>query len=519
MEINEDTSRARIDNPASIEKADKVDPFKETVELVKSYDGMSHNFKRKVARTLNKAFTGVDDTKSKQLFPEQDMVTAYGLFDVVIPPYNLDELAFFYENSFANHAAIAAKVSNIVGLGYGFEITDSTMARLEEAESEESLMRAQRKIQRIKAQVTEWIESLNDEDTFTHVLEKVYTDVETTGNGYIEIGRKINGEIGYIGHIPSTTIRVRRLRDGYIQIVNQRIVYFRNFQGTDSNPVTADTRPNELIHIKKYSPKNSYYGVPDTVSAATSMVGNELAGKYNVDYFENKAVPRYIATLKGAKLSQEAEDKFFRFMQAGLRGQNHRTLYIPLPGDGPDNKVEFKLDPIENGIQDGSFEKYRKSNRDDILMAHQVPYSKVGGGAGVSIASALVADRTFKEQVARPSQRNLEKTINKIIKEKTDVVVLKFNELTLTDEQTQSQIDERYLRMQVLVPNEVREKLGYPVRPGGSDPVLLGAQARAEQVSQATGNRNRDQERTNNASDSPSTTSGRNAQGEGRSQE
>ncbi len=244
-----------------------------------------------------------------------------------------------------------------------------------------------------------------------------------------------------------------------------------------------------------------------------------MAAKYNVDYFENKAVPRYIAVVKGAKLSSDAEDKFFRFMQSGLRGQNHRTLYIPLPGDGPDNKVDFKLEPIENGIQDGSFDRYRKANRDDILMAHQVPYSKVGGGAGVSIASALVADRTFKEQVARPAQRNLEKTINKIVKEKTDMLSLKFNELTLTDEQTQSQIDERYLRMQVLVPNEVREKLGYPVRPGGSDPVLLGAQARAEQTAQATGNRNRDQERTNNASDSASTTTGRNAQGEGRSQQ
>jgi PBSX family phage portal protein len=517
MEDNE--AIARIDQLDKAEKKDRVDSFGTSVEIVKSYDGMSHNFKRKAARMLNKAFTGVDDAKSKQLFPEQDMVTAYGLFDVVIPPYNLDELAYFYENSFANHAAIAAKVSNIVGLGYGFEITDGTMARLEEAESEESLMRAQRKIQRIKSQVTDWLESLNDEDTFTHVLEKVYTDVETVGNGYIEIGRKVNGEIGYIGHIPATTIRVRRMRDGYIQIVNQKIVYFRNFQGKTANPVTNDNRPNELIHIKKYSPKNSYYGVPDTVSAATSMVGNELAAKYNVDYFENKAVPRYIATLKGAKLSSDAEDKFFRFMQSGLKGQNHRTLYIPLPGDGPDNKVEFKLDPIENGIQDGSFDRYRKANRDDILMAHQVPYSKVGGGAGVSIASALVADRTFKEQVARPSQRNLEKTINKIVKEKTDVVVLKFNELTLTDEQTQSQIDERYLRMQVLVPNEVRERLGYPVRPGGSDPIVMGAQARAEQTAQATGNRNRDQERTNNASDSPSTNSGRNAQGEGRSQQ
>jgi PBSX family phage portal protein len=516
MEDNE--SIARIDNLDKVEKKEKVDIFSTSVELVKSYDGLSHNFRRRIARNLNKAFTGVDDTKSKQLFPEQDMVTAYGLFDVVLPPYNLDELAYFYENSYANHAAISAKVSNIVGLGYGFEITDSVLARLEEAPNEDSLMRAQRKIQRAKAQLAEWLESLNDEDTFTHILEKAYTDAETTGNGYIEVGRKINGEIGYIGHIPATTIRVRRMRDGYIQIVNQRVVYFRNFQGTNTNPVTSDPRPNELIHIKKYSPKNSYYGVPDTVSAATSMVGNELAAKYNVDYFENKAVPRYIALVKGAKLSAEAEDKFFRFMQSGLRGQNHRTLYIPLPGDGPDNKVDFKLEPIENGIQDGSFDRYRKANRDDILMAHQVPYSKVGGGAGVSIASALVSDRTFKEQVARPAQRNLEKTINKIIKEKTDMLLLKFNELTLTDEQTQSQIDERYLRMQVLVPNEVRERLGYPARPGGTDPVVLGAQARAEQTAQANGNRLRDQQRTDNASDSPSTTTGRNAQGEGRSQ-
>ena len=516
----ENEAIARIDNLDKMEKATKSDSFLVDAEVAKTYDGLDSNFKRRASRALNKVFTGQDNTGSKQLFPEQDVTTAYGLYDVVIPPYNLDELAWFYENSFANHAAINAKVANIVGLGYSFEITDLTMSRLEESESEDQLMRAQRKIQRGKNLLSDWLESMNDEDTFTHILEKVYTDVEALGNGYVEIGRKVNGDIGYIGHIPASTIRVRRMRDGYIQIVNQRVVFFRNFQDTKAiNPVTSDPRPNELIHIKKYSPKTSYYGVPDTVSSATSMVGDNLAGKYNVDYFENKAVPRYIVTLKGAKLSPDAEDKLFRFLQSGLRGQNHRTLYIPLPGDSPDSKIEFKMDPIENGIQDGSFEKYRKSNRDDILMAHQVPFSKVGGGAGVSIASALASDRTFKEQVARPSQRNLEKVINKIVKERTDMLQFKLNELTLTDEVTQSQIDERYLRMQVLVPNEVRERLGYPVRPGGQEPVALGAQQRAEIAAQASGNRMRDQERTNNNSDSTSTVSGRNAQGEGRSSE
>ena len=509
-------SIARIDNLDKMEKPSKHDEFMIDAEIAKTYSGLDSNFKRRATRSINKVFTGQDNTKSKQLFPEMDIVTAYGLYDVVVPPYNLDELAFFYENSYANHAAINAKVSNIVGLGYNFQNTDATTARLEEAESEEQLMRAQRKLQRLKAQMTQWLEELNDEDTFSHILEKVYTDVESTGNGYIEVGRKVNGEIGYIGHIPATTIRVRRLRDGYIQIVNQRVVFFRNFQGREANPVTNDPRPNELIHIKKYSPKTSYYGVPDTIASSVSMVGDNLAGRYNIDYFENKAVPRYIVTLKGAKLSADAEDKLFRFLQSGLRGQNHRTLYIPLPGDSTDNKVDFKMDPIENGIQDGSFERYRKSNRDDILMAHQVPFSKVGGGAGVSIASALASDRTFKEQVARPAQRNLEKVINKIIKEKTDILQFKLNELTLTDETTQSQIDERYLRMQVMVPNEVRERLGYPSRLGGQDPIVLGAQARAEQVAQATGNRERDQQRTDNASDSTSTTAGRGPGGEGR---
>jgi hypothetical protein len=111
----------------------------------------------------------------------------------------------------------------------------------------------------------------------------------------------------------------------------------------------------------------------------------------------------------------------------------------------------------------------------------------------------------------------LEKLINKIVKEHTDIVKFKFNELSLTDELAQSQIDERYLRNQVIVPNEVRTRIGLPIRQDGNDVLVINAQQRAEQNAQANGTRQRDQERQNNASDSPNTISGRNAQGEGRS--
>jgi PBSX family phage portal protein len=505
------------------------DPFNKNWEELKEYTGLDQNFRRRVARQVSKAITpnaayldsanatpsGVD-AGSKALNPGTVYRNGYGLFDVITPPYNMYELANFYDTSFANHAAIDAKVENIVGLGYRFDIADRTALRLEMSEDEEATNRARKRIERAKIELRDWLENLNDDDSFTKVMEKVYTDVEATGNGFIEVGRTVKGEIGYIGHIPATTVRVRRLNDGFLQIIGQAVVYFRNFGANNQNPVTADARPNEIIHIKSYSPLNTYYGIPDIVSAMPSLIGDQLAARYNIDYFENKAVPRYIITLKGAKLSGDAEDKMFRFLQTGLKSQSHRTLYIPLPGDTEQNKVEFKMEPIENGIQDGSFKEYRKQNRDDILIAHQVPISKLGG-ADSGLAAALSQDRTFKEQVARPAQHHLEKVISKIIKEKTDILELKFNELTLTDEIAQSQILERLVKTQIMMPNEAREALDLPQRADGDDPFVMSPREATDARANLAGNRQRDTERTNNNSDSPSTIAGRNPQGEGRS--
>jgi PBSX family phage portal protein len=377
--------------------------------------------------------------------------------------------------------------------------------------------RARNRIERAKIDLREWLESLNQDESFTATLMKFWTDYEATGNGYLEIGRTVTGEIGYVGHIPATTMRVRRLRDGYVQIIGNKVVYFRNFGASNPNPITEDARPNEILHFKQYSPLNTFYGVPDIMSAISALQGDQLASQYNIDYFGNKAVPRYVVTLKGAKLSEESEDRLFRFLQTNLKGQSHRTLYLPLPGDTDQSKVEFKMEPIENGVQEASFNEYRIRNRDDILIAHQVPLSKIGGGDSSAIASALAQDRTFKEQVARPAQRNLEKMLNKVVREKTDILEFKFKELTLTDEIAQSQIIERYVKTQVMTPNEARQQLGLPQRPDGDEPFQMTSRQATDARANLAGNRQRDAERTNDNSDSPSTISGRNPQGEGRS--
>jgi PBSX family phage portal protein len=519
--LNEDSSESIIDisNTAdwfSFKKDDKSnDPFSMSLEELKKVRGLGSSFKRKVNREFSKSFTGIDGSGTQQNLLAQ-AITGYAMFDLIEPPYNQEYLSKIYEISTYNYAAINAKVSNIVGLGYDFIETKKTNDAFDSITDDKQLERARRKLNKLRQDLHAWLDTTNDEDTFTQTLIKVYTDLEATGNGYIEVGRTTGGNIGYIGHIPAKTMRVRRLRDGFVQLLYGKAVFFNNFGDTETeNPIAGqEDRPNEIIHFKKYTPMNNYYGIPDIIAAQVALAGNELSGRYNLDYFENKAVPRYIITVKGAKLSPESERKLLEFFQVGLKGKNHRSLYVPLPADSPDSKVEFKMEPIEAGNQEGSFEKYRKSNRDEILLAHRVPINKIGTPEGVNLAVARDADKTFKEQVCRPAQMTLEKKINAIFEEKTDALSLKFNELTLTDEDTQSQIDERYLRMQVITPNEVRIRKGMIPVDGGDKMVELKPQEAADQKATAGKTRARDSERS--ASSSDKVGEGRNAKGDGR---
>ena len=511
IDISNAADWVRFNNPTA-QKSD--DLFDIDSEEILKLAGLGASFRRKVSRDLQKAFVGKDGSESQQL-QHQQAVSGYATFDLIQPEYNLDYLSTIYEISPYNYAAINAKVANIVGLGFDFIESKKTTDTLEDIEDEKQLERARKKLNRIKQDLHAWLEDCNEDETFKETLIKFYTDYEATGNGYLEVGRTTTGKIGYIGHIPSKTMRVRRFRDGFIQLLYGKAVFFRNFGDTKTvNPIAGqEDRPNEIIHIKKYTPKNNYYGIPDIIAAQNAMAGNEFAGKYNLDYFENKAVPRYIITVKGAKLSPESERKLLEFFQVGLKGKNHRSLYIPLPPDSPDSKTEFKMEPIEAGSQESSFNIYRQSNRDEILMAHRVPINKIGTPAGINLAAARDADKTFKEQVCRPAQENLEKKLNKIIQEMTDALELKFNELSLTDADTQSKIDERYLRFQVITPNEIRVRMGMVPRDGGDVPVDLAAQA-AEIKAQATQSRTRDQERSANSPDKSG--EGRNAKGDGR---
>lgn len=490
------------------------DPFadKETLEkLSRAYPSLTQSNGR---TPKYNSPDGIEGAKAKSVDPEYN---GYNLLEVAEPPYNLTKLVRLSEKSTPHYSATAAKVVNIAQLGYEFVESAKTRESMSD-KNEAQKKKFTKRVTKHKHEVEDWMESLNDEESLEEVLTKVVMDYYYTGNGYIEIGRTATGRVGYIGHVHATTVRVRRARDGFVQIAGEKVTYFRPYGKKDiPNPLTNDNKPNEIIHLKNYSPLSGFYGVPEIVVALMSVAGTELASKYNLDYFHNKATPRYVVVTKGGNLSATSQKQIMEFFETGMKGANHRSLYVPLPADTTESKTSFEMKPVEAGIQEASFDKYIKKNDATILMAHRVPASKIGLAEGVSLAVARDADKTFKEQVIRPLQALIEKKINRVIHEETIVLDFKFNELSLTDEDTQSKIDERRLRNKVDLPNEIRARDGLPAYPGGDKPLDLSAKKASDAAADTRGNRQRDAERSAGATDSDG--EGRQTQGEGRTAE
>lgn len=477
--------------------------------------------------SIRKSFTNRDKTVGTK--QSAGMVKAYDVLDCAPPPYNMSYLTQLYEISPTHASAVDARVDNVVGLGWYLDFTDKTKRDREAiAANEEDRIRFDGVLDKEKARLRTELAKMFGNEEIEEVLNAVVTDAYTTGNGYFEIGRTVEGRVGFIGHIPAKDIRIRNKKDGYVQYVDGNPIFFRNFGDTKKpDPFGLDPNPNEIIHYKVYSPTSQYYGVPEVVSVVDAIAGVQYATKYNLEYFENKAVPRYIIKLKNVQINSEQQAKLMKFFETTTKQTSHRSLMVPIVGG---DKSDISFEAVETGKQEASFSEYIDMNTTLILSRHRIAKSYLGISEGQGLSSSRDADKIFKDSVTGPQQRIIENKINRLMSELSHRFEFKLAEYSLTDEKTQSDIDDKYLRTGVLVPDEVRQKLGYSRRSDGhgDDPVdsralaVLGDQEKAskERYEQNNvGGRSRDRDRVSNNPDSTHSAVGRNPKGEGRVQQ
>ncbi len=376
---------------------------------------------------------------------------------------------------------------NTVGLGWSIEPINPVTE-----ETEQSMLTL---IDRQTEMLSQLFDHPNEKLPTTTLLYLIGMDEGSIGNGWMEITRDDKGDIDGLHHIQGTTIRVRKgehtdedgeeWENGFIQIRSRKKTYFKCFGdpsimasrdgqiSKDPEGLPNTDRANELIHFLEYSPSDSFYGIPRHVAAIFAIVGNVLASRRNIAFFDNDCVGRLAILVSGGTLHPKSIDMVEKFLEEGKGPDNaHRVMVLqaePQPmGPGEAVRTELKVEPLTVGItDDASFLKYRDANNEEVREAWGI--AKVYFTTDdVNRASAVASMRITDKQQFEPERIEKEHRINHtivrdILDGETEVVVeFKLKRPILADDLEESEIDAIRAKFGGLTPNDFAKRSGRP---------------------------------------------------------
>ena len=420
---------------------------------------------------------------------------------IIEPPFDPDDLSQLLQIDETHAAAVTKKARYTAGFGFDLaehehaDDTDTDTDTGTDGDDEEPPG---------KDTVTEfWF---GDDSSFqigpdsgevatpTEVLERAWLDLESIGWYALELLVGMDGKPTGLAHIPAKTIRKREDGNGFVQLGEglDKTYYGRagmrydtSDTGEESNQRFVDkdtgdvgesagdvgTVANELIVGHNPSLKSLHYGTPDVIPALKTIEGDLAAKHYNVDFFDNNAVPRFAVMVEGATVNDALRSNIEgAFQDLRGTGNNSRTLVIdpdPAPStgldDGPD--VNIQLEPLTVGVEeDASFLEYRTQNEHKILQVHDVPPIIAGITQSANRANSKEQRQTFIEEAIRPKQGSFAARLYETI-HKTALGVsgwtIEFNVKGARNEQDEADVVKKRSDASngMLTVNELREEL------------------------------------------------------------
>lgn len=423
---------------------------------------------------LKQAVTGGDWPPSSRQLRELELIGfGEGIID---PPFNLSLLYDWLYVSSVHGACVSQKVIDIVEIGHRLVGNPA----LPDGVTPDPAQKTRLEI---------FVGDPNDqEETFLEIMSKTVTDFEAVGNGYLEAVRGPETAVQPLAvyHMASPTVRVRRDRDrklGYVQIRGGRRRYFKAYgdeRVIDNQTgeilaagaqIPIERQASEVIHFKMYTHLSEFYGAPTWLSSLSAMLGDMKARDYNIEFFDNKAVPAYAVVAQGGRLTDESKEMLRQFFAHELKGKHHRTVVLDaVPGkDGAQVSVTFEKLAVD--IKDASFRLFRQDNAEEILIAHKMPPYRVGWARTGSLGGATAVEMTqiYKESVIEPRQNRFEARLDKLFADVLQVTdwLFRFNDIDARDEVQEATLAKEYMTLGVYSVNTVLEKLGLPTVDGG----------------------------------------------------
>lgn len=419
---------------------------------VESYDEIEKKKKKLAAKVKEqKSYGDVETdklTEAKKRFSD--------INDLVTPPYTMLSLTRLpLVNTFHNKC-ISVKAADIVGKGYRIELIEGLEKNEEQIKKLEEFIR----------------EAPEKGRTFGQIVNNWAVDRLTTGNGGLEIARDAKKLPVLMVHIPFYTLQVHKDNKKWCHLVDTEEVWFKRFgveenydkkTGEEQDKFNMKTSAHELLLLQNYTSLSSYYGIPEIISAITAIMGNKFEADYNLQFFQNMAMPRYAIVVTGGKLSRDLKRKIKNYFTREVKGSAHGTLFFEIETTeegAPKIEVEFKELDIRD--KDSSFRFYRKGLIEEILVANGIPPYKLGiplhGSLGGSLGEELIDNYVSCE--IEPLQTEIEDLLYLVTKELAPNYMIRFNDLDIRNEEKLCKINTEYVQKSVMSLNEARETVG-----------------------------------------------------------
>jgi PBSX family phage portal protein len=393
--------------------------------------------------------TGATPTSNKlDLFTNQ-----YGGNDGIIqPPYDPATLAKLVEMSDILRPCIEAMATNVDGFGWQL-VQPGHLKGKDDGKSKV----AQDEHERLRR----LFKYPNARQNFVDLRCELRDDLETDGNGYMEVVRDAIGEIAELHRAPSATMRVtipdktytaydqaildqdgkyikipRRTRfRRYVQIAANGFdkVYFKQFgdprviSSKTGKELGEDVDLGEVAtEIIAFARPVSYsiYGVPPWVGNIMGVLGSRKAEEVNYLYFDNKGIPPMVVLVSGGSLTDESFKKVNQVLNKEIKGiQNfYKTLVIeavPHTVGELEEKatpVRIEIKPLTQFMQkDALFGNYRDKITKAVMTAFRMAGIFIARSDDYTRATATEATRVMEEQVFDPKRRAFDGVINRTL--------------------------------------------------------------------------------------------------------
>ena len=282
----------------------------------------------------------------------------------------------------------------------------------------------------------------------SQLLEITSIYLSLLGNCYWYKARDARGQIIELWLMRPDLTTVVPAKDGSISHYKFRL------GGKETNYPAED-----IVQFKEPDPLSDYYGYSAVQSAMEVIRADVYAKKWNTRFFYNSARPDAILTTTQKIGAEDREEIRKKWTNKYGGWENAQKVAVLSHG------LDYKQVSVTQ--KDMDFANMRIANRDDILMALQVPKSVIGVTDDVNRASADAGIYVFLSETIKPKMEKLTDILNQFfVDDYGDDLFLLSVDPTPDDKASK---DDHYVKAhnKWLTTNEIRIAEGYEAIDGG----------------------------------------------------